>query len=397
MRLEAAPSLVASAAWPYLLLTMQAPLFRLRSITTLLLVTACGVDGPSAITNADSTDGGDTGSESEHGDGHEATAAVSVSEGGSTTGGGPSSSGTLNVFPDSTDPDGGSQDEGSDVDPSESSAGESSSSGGAFVDTCGDGIVDAGEHCDDGANEDGDFCSATCTFQSMVFSYVGAREEVVIPAWIDRMSIEVFGAQGGGSTCCNSSVEDDGGLGGWAYGIYTVVPGETLGIYAGGQGIVGAHGGFNGGGDGGMWAGGGGGASDVRRDNTASASRMIVAGGGGGGNCGCGDNGAGGPGGGSLGFDGSAGTGSHVAGAGGTPTIGGVGGSIPSSNGVFGAGGSGHPLDHVSGGGGGWYGGGGAYSAGGGGGSSWTGLGSAASTSAGMNSGDGMVVLTPMH
>lgn len=118
------------------------------------------------------------------------------------------------------------------------------------------------------------------------FPFTGAPQTFIVPSFATRIRIEVFGAQGG---------RDDvhlGGLGGFAVGETNVVPGETFFIFVGGSGAdfaAGFGGGSNSGGgaEGGNAgpigdSGGGGGSSDVRRGGTTLADRIIVAGGGGG-------------------------------------------------------------------------------------------------------------------
>lgn len=234
-------------------------------------------------------------------------------------------------------------------------------------------------------------CATPAGAELLSFSYTGASQDWVVPAGVTSVTVRAWGAQGGSSYCCDTSIDEDGGLGGYATGELAVTPGETLEVVVGGQAAFsesGGTGGFNGGGDFGEWAGGGGGASDVRQGGTALANRVLVAGGGGGGNCGCPDHGAGGNGGGLTGSTGS--TSGFVPGGGGTQVAGGTAGSSPGQAGTLGLGGG--PLDyHVGGGGGGYYGGGGAYAAGGGGGSSFLGGVTGGSTTGGVRSGDGVV------
>ncbi len=65
------------------------------------------------------------------------------------------------------------------------------------------------------------------------------------------MTIEAWGAEGGGSICCDAEVQDDGGQGGYVVATYEVAPGDTLYVYVGGQGEPEGAPGFNGGGEGG--------------------------------------------------------------------------------------------------------------------------------------------------
>jgi len=227
--------------------------------------------------------------------------------------------------------------------------------------------------------------------QTETFNYTGAQQTFVVPAGVNTITIEAWGASGW-------SGDVSGGLGGYATGDLSVTPGETLYIYVGGQGTVAngnfirAGGGFNGGGDGQSngssdSVGGGGGASDVRQGGTALTDRVLVAGGGGGSTN---NDTVGGNGGGLTGSNGGQCCAGSLA-TGGTQSAGGsIGGS-------FGQGGS--PTDAMTpwngGGGGGWYGGGvsDAHSGGAGGSSYIDGV-NAGSTTGGIRSGNGMVMLS---
>ncbi|WP_162845944.1 glycine-rich protein [Seongchinamella sediminis] len=229
------------------------------------------------------------------------------------------------------------------------------------------------------------------------FDHTGAVQTWVVPAGVTEVSLEAWGAEGGGAYDCSDVNENDGGLGGYATGTLAVTEGQTLEIYVGGfpgdpGPVSGQPGGFNGGGDGGRYGAGGGGASDVRVGGSTLADRVLVAGGGGGGNGGCPQHGAGGDGGGLVGADGTAGNNWTPAG-GGSQVAGGAAGSSPGTAGALGLGGS-NAAYHIAGGGGGYYGGGSAYAAGGGGGSSYIGGVSGGSTAAGQRSGHGSVVIT---
>jgi Glycine rich protein len=234
---------------------------------------------------------------------------------------------------------------------------------------------------------------------TVTFPYTGSSASWTVPPWVTSIAIKAWGAQGGFAYCCDGTIGNGGGLGGYAEGTLAVTPGETLTVFVGGQpGPIysGGSGGFNGGGDFGQFGGGGGGASDVRRGTTGLTDRVIAAGGGGGDQCGCPDHGTGGAGGGlngSPGIGGSQDQGFFTPGGGGTQTTGGSAGSSPGMPGTFGSGG-GPTSYHVAGGGGGWYGGGGAYAAGGGGGSSYVGGVELDSTTSGLNAGSGLVTVT---
>jgi hypothetical protein len=237
-------------------------------------------------------------------------------------------------------------------------------------------------------------CSAGICVRQKVYAYTGAQQTFVVPAGVTAVAIEVWGAQGGASYCCDGSTDKDGGLGGYATGSLKVTPGETLYLYVGGQGKQQGSGGYNGGGAGGTWAAGGGGASDLRQGGSALANRVIVAGGGGGGNCGCPDHGTGGDAGGKTGSDGIAGNGNFTPGGGGKQNGGGSGGAAPGAAGSLGNGGTTSGSDyHIAGGGGGYYGGGAAYASGGGGGSSYIDNLGNASTEGGKRAGDGEIVI----
>ncbi|MBM4353921.1 MAG: hypothetical protein FJ109_09015 [Deltaproteobacteria bacterium] len=224
---------------------------------------------------------------------------------------------------------------------------------------------------------------------SKTFSFTGGQQTWAVPLCVTSVTLEAWGAQGGGSDCCGGGIQDDGGLGGYAKGTLAVVPGETLYVYVGGKGQVAGAGGWNGGGSGAQYGGGGGGASDVRKGGTSLNDRKLVGGAGGAGNCGCPDHGSGGYGG---GLTGGTGAGGWTPGGGGTQTEGGAAGSN-CSPGTFGNGGS-NAAYHMAGGGGGWYGGGCAYAAGGGGGSSYHGGCTNGSTSSNTRSGSGQVTIT---
>jgi len=234
--------------------------------------------------------------------------------------------------------------------------------------------------------------------QTTTFNYTGAVQTYTVPSGVSVIQIETKGAQGGGTY---------GGNGGQAIGTFSVTPGAVLQVYVGGKPSAQlGPGGFNGGGaltvlpcsGGDGWPGGG--ASDVR--TTASlANRMIVAGGGGGQGW---SNGVGGAGGGITGGDGIGLWTPGTNGKGATASAGGAGGFYSgnggsSPSGIFGIGGNGSPVDtYCAGGagGGGWYGGGGGYVSAGGGGSSYISYPGTtnASTTSGVQTGNGTVIVT---
>lgn len=225
-----------------------------------------------------------------------------------------------------------------------------------------------------------------------VFEFSGAPEIFVVPACVSQITIELWGAQGGGSRCCDGALQDDGGRGAWVRAQLDVEPGEALQIVVGGAGEREGPGGYNGGGAGGEFSGGGGGATDVRRGGSSLDERILVAAGGGGGQCGCPDHGEGGAGGTELGGAGVGALPEWQAGAGGSQSDGGPAGTSPGQAGEFGAGGGGGTY-HVAGGGAGWFGGGSAYGAGGGGGSSYLGDHPDTTGQSGLRAGDGQVTI----
>lgn len=302
--------------------------------------------------------------------------------------------------------------------------------GGQCVGVCDANFLD----CNSDKRTDG--CELdVSTPTSQTFDFTGAMQTITVPSCLTHAKIQVYGAQGG-----NAKIGGTGGLGGYAEGILTVAPGSVLNVFVGGQN--GYNGGGTGGRDGNTTYGGtdgtlapsGGGASDVRVNGTALADRVIVAGGGGG----AGDNGTwpacqtsgpagnGGAGGALDGLPGTAGTGSPCncggggggGGAGGTQANGGTHGTYSGStaclranwtaggDGSLGQGGSGSTVYYngqggSGGGGGGWYGGGAGANGsdttpggGGGGGASYVGALASASTTAGVRSGNGRVIIT---
>jgi hypothetical protein len=221
------------------------------------------------------------------------------------------------------------------------------------------------------------------------FYYTGREQHFRVPPGVKWVGVV---ARGGGGAAGGGSYDVSGGRGGRVHAFIPVTPGETLGIYVGGEGS-GMSGGFNGGGDGGQKyycncpGAGGGGSSDVRQGGDGLGDRVLVVGGGGGAGGGSFENalaGIGGKGGGSKGGSGGSGAGSTSGGqsagggSGGAQSAGGSGGTgsscdssysgNPGANGTLldgGAGGQGGPYYGTGAGGGG--GGGGYYGGGGGG------------------------------
>jgi hypothetical protein len=129
--------------------------------------------------------------------------------------------------------------------------------------------------------------SAQAQVNTLTYTFTGGVQTFNIPNCVSQVTIECFGASGG--TAVGNGGTAIGGLGGYAKGILNVVGGDVLSIYVGGQNNQ--HlGGFNGGGNAGTiinttvtsLSRGGGGASDVRFNGTSLNDRVIVAGGGGG-------------------------------------------------------------------------------------------------------------------
>lgn len=225
---------------------------------------------------------------------------------------------------------------------------------------------------------------------SQTFSYTGGTQNFTIPACIDTVTIQAYGAQGG------SGGSKVGGLGAIMQGKFPVAAGQVLTVVVGGKGIDNSS------------TGSGGGGSGVHYNGTP----LIIAGGGGGSDFqdtgglggttgGCGLNG----------INGSAGTGG-CGGANGTNNTGyangrggkgwnagsngstGDAGNIAGTFGLGGGGGAaGYGVGNAGGGGGGYSGGGAGgtnHSAGGGG--SYN-TGSAQVNTSGTNSGDGKVII----
>jgi hypothetical protein len=220
--------------------------------------------------------------------------------------------------------------------------------------------------------------TAAVTCAVTYFPYTGGAQTWSVPDGVTAATIDVFGAQGGGS---------GGGLGGEATATIAVTPGHTYQINVGGSGRDDGEGGFNGGGGFAqdpnqplplLTGRGGGGASDIRGGGFALAERIIVAGGGGGQGADVPHGGSGlhgGVGGGTVGRNGEDPYGpdnplvGQGPGAGGTQTAGGEAGLLGTGNtpGTLGVGGDGGVLSFGADEGGGGGGGGGGYYGGGGG------------------------------
>lgn len=225
--------------------------------------------------------------------------------------------------------------------------------------------------------------SAPPVAASQTFNYTAAAQTVVVPAGRTMCTFDLRGAAGG-------SVTTNGGMAGREQGTIAVTAGETLQINVGGAGSYGvtdtntiAAGGFNGGGSGHC---SGGGATDIRRSPNALANRLAVAGGGGGSGANSAGVGAGGGGGG--GYFGGGGAGANSTGtANGTNGVIGVGGNggttttTPSAVAAGAAGGNGGGVAGVNGANG--------YSVGGGGGTASAGGVGTVSVGGGPGSGAG--------
>jgi hypothetical protein len=156
------------------------------------------------------------------------------------------------------------------------------------------------------------------------FAYTNGSQTFTVPNYtpaVTSVKIQVWGASGSGGPV---------GLGGYAYGTYSVSTGTQLFVHVGGTGSA-NNPGYNGGGNSGFW-GSGGGATDIRTNNTSTLTcdggdpRIITAGGGaGGGVSGNGNGGDTNAGGGGCGIGG--GTGSNIYGAGGGGWYGGSAGA----------------------------------------------------------------------
>ncbi|CAN5894238.1 hypothetical protein BH11BAC7_BH11BAC7_11280 [soil metagenome] len=237
--------------------------------------------------------------------------------------------------------------------------------------------------------------TSTCSVINDTFLYTGALQTFIVPSGVTSITIETWGAQGGANWVNNVN------YGGYTKGTFSVTPGETLYIYAGGKPST-ITGGFNGGGNGEGAGKGGGGASDVRQGGSAYTNRIIVAGGAGGAGYWSNLHVVGGLGGGLTGGNGyrDPSYAANPGGDGGTQSSSGNGTCVsfnnPSVAGGFGYGGNSSGCGCEGyGGGGGWYGGAASGNCrGGGGGSSYI-LPAATSVvmTQGGRVGNGMVVL----
>ncbi len=234
---------------------------------------------------------------------------------------------------------------------------------------------------------------------STTFAFTGSVQSYVVPSGVTSLTLEAWGAQGGANWVNNVN------YGGYAKGVFTVVPGQTLQLFVGGQPTTTA-GGFNGGGNGDAAGKGGGGGTDVRVSPYSLTDRIIVAGGGGGAGFWSLLHVVGGFGGGLVGGDGYRDTPANPGGLGATQTAGGLHGTCSSfSNtamaGSFAIGGNASGFScgcEGYGGGGGWYGGAASGNCRGGGGGSGYLLPTATGTNflSGVNIGNGKIVITAL-
>jgi len=254
------------------------------------------------------------------------------------------------------------------------------------------------------------FIAAGAYAQTDSVKYSGTFQKIIIPACVDSIAVDVYGAQGGASIA-GATIGPAGDSGGRVQAVLPVTPGDSIFVYAGGHGDsavttgAGGAGGYNGGANGShvnvasSAGGGGGGASDIRLNGTALADRIVVAGGAGGSGHpnSCGTNEPGGDGGGLTGGNGTDCTAAYA--GGGTQSSGGAGeasaGPNSGASGTLGNGGAAPSNASGGGGGGGYYGGGGGYDGGGGGGSGYVETtASSVIQTTGYRAGNGLVVIT---
>lgn len=194
---------------------------------------------------------------------------------------------------------------------------------------------------------------------TLVFNYINATQEWIVPADVYEIEVELYGAQGG------SNGSGIGGFGAKVSGILHVTPGQTLNLNVGQQPTSttgGNSGAEKSGGDGFSSGRGGGGASDIRINGNSLNDRVIVAGAGGGNGANTASSNGGSAGGNNPAEDGKSTTLANV-GGGATQFAAGTGGAgLSDREGSFGLGGDRSGTNNAGGGGGGWYGGGSGYS-----------------------------------
>lgn len=194
---------------------------------------------------------------------------------------------------------------------------------------------------------------------SIVFNYVNATQEWIVPADVYEIEVELYGAQGG------TNGSGIGGYGAKVSGVIQVTPGQTLNLFVGQQ-PTSTSGGNTGseksGGNGYSSGRGGGGASDIRINGTSLNDRVIVAGAGGGNGANSASTNGGSAGGNNAAEDGNSATPVNVGGGATQFAAGTGGGGFIDRAGSFGLGGNMSGTSNAGGGGGGWYGGGAGYS-----------------------------------
>ena len=140
------------------------------------------------------------------------------------------------------------------------------------------------------------FSADALTSSSFTFISSGAVQNYIVPVDTFQISVIVRGADGAGVGSCASDLLGAGGAGALVSTVLSVIPGESLSIYAGGAGAPGRGSsgdgrggwGYENGGNGDPWgSGGGGGSSSLLRGTTP----LVIAGGGGGGGRSAGANG----------------------------------------------------------------------------------------------------------
>ncbi len=212
------------------------------------------------------------------------------------------------------------------------------------------------------------------------YGYTGGSQTYTVPIGVTSINVTLYGGAGGcGSSTSGCNIA--GGLGGETTGTLSVTPGEVLNVIVGGGGSGGgggysASGGYGGGGAGGMGgtgSGGGGGGGGASQILNGTQELAVGAGGGGGGGTASGSYGQAGGGTIAQGY-GNEGTGSFA----GSSLNGGPGTSAAGGGGSGYAGGSG-----------------GTYSYEGGNGGSAL-IPNGGTTTAGVESGNGQVIITPV-
>ena len=236
---------------------------------------------------------------------------------------------------------------------------------------------------------------------SQVLSHTGGMQQFVVPECVDTVTIEAWGGQGGKNSDCSQT----GGKGARMKGTFSVTPGETLKVVAGGRGKDYASNSAN-------YTGSGAGGSFVWRDG---GTQLLIAAGGGGGGAICTSGGDAAHAWGVDAVTGESGTADsrniHPGGSngadGGGPAKGKGWNNVKSNPAGYGSGntqggygGGGTPVDHSGAGGGGYSGGAGAKwpsgypsASGGGGGGSYN-AGTNKDNTPGANTGHGKVVIS---